>query len=688
MDGHAFLANLALVLGVAALTTVVFQRLRLPVVFGYLMAGMIVGPYLPIPLVADAEMVRALAELGVILLMFAIGLEFRLAALVRLASTAGLAALVECALMFGFGYALAEVMGWTRTEALFTGGCVAISSTTIIARTFAEKGIGGTWREVTFGVLLVEDLIAIVLVALLSAVAAGAGLSARDLGVTLAQLATFLVALLGLGLVGVPRLVRHVIGLARPDVTIVLAVGLAFGAAWAAMALGYSVALGAFIAGSLVAESGHGEAVEHLVAPVRDVFVAIFFVAVGMLLDPRAVASNAGATVALIALVLVGKVVAVSTGLFLTGTGLRDALRAGMSLAQIGEFSFIIAGVGLAAGVVRPALYPVAVAVSAVTSLLTPWLVDAADRTASAVDRRMPRPLQTFLSLYGSWIERVRTGTSAPASPARVPLRSMLLDLAAIVAVLLGAAAESRRLGVWLGEVTGTGEAAGGRLLVALALVLALPFAAGVVRTSRALARALALRAMPLAQGGRADRANAPRRALISTLHGAILFACAALLLAVSAPLLPAAPGAGLLAVIGVGLVAMVWRDAGQLYGHATAGAEVIVLALTQHDRFAAPEPELKQTMEHVSAMLPGLGEPVPVRVPAGSPADGRTLKELDLRSATGAIVLAVMRPSATGGEAHIPAGDERLQAGDVVALAGAQGAVRAARALLEGAPA
>ena len=224
-DAHSFLQNLALVFCVAAVTTVVFHRLRQPVVFGYLFAGMLVGPHLPVPLVADESTVRTLSELGVILLMFSLGLEFSLRRVVKVAGTSGLAALAETSVMMGLGFVTAQALGWTTTESVFAGGMVAISSTTIVAKAFAEHGVRGRVTEVVFGILIVEDLIAILLVAVLTAVARGGGLSPGDLAMTSVRLATFLIALVGFGLLLIPRLMRAVMRAGSREMTLVASVG-------------------------------------------------------------------------------------------------------------------------------------------------------------------------------------------------------------------------------------------------------------------------------------------------------------------------------------------------------------------------------------------------------------------------------------------------------------------------------
>ena len=686
-DAHAFLQNLALVLCTAAVTTVVFQRLKQPVVFGYLIAGMIVGPHTPIPLAADEGMVRTLSELGVILLMFSLGLEFRLRRVIQVAATSGIAALFETSMMLGLGYIVGRLFGWTSVESVFAGAIVAISSTTIIARAFAESGIRGKLSEIVFGILIVEDLIAIFLVAVLTAVAAGGGITPQSLGLTAVRLVTFLAGLIGFGVIVIPRLIRTVIKLDRDETTLVATIGICFAAALLAVRLGYSPALGAFIAGSLVAESGEGMRIEQFVHPVRDMFVAIFFVSVGMLIDPRVIVDHAGAVFALTALVIVGKIVAVSVGTFLTGNGLRSSVQTGMSLAQIGEFSFIIAAVGLAAGATRDFLYPVAVAVSAITTLLTPWLIRAAGPVAMWVDRKLPRPLQTTVALYGSWIENIRGAPQGERS--RVPglVRVLLIDGALLAVVIIGAGEESARFTARFGELLGVSELPALAVVVGAATALAIPLMIGIYRTARRLGFMLAVRALPSAGRRAVDFAAAPRRALVAILQLATLLLVAIPLVAITQPFLPGYPGLAMLFIIAVLLGAALWRNALNLQAHARAGAEMIVSALARHV-VTDESDELTRTMEHVATMLPGLGDPEVVRIAVNSPAVNKSLAELNIRGLTGATVLCITRNAAeiAGEDAlqvGVPSGRQRLYVGDVLALAGSHESISAARLLL-----
>ncbi len=681
-DAHEFLKSLTIVLAVAALTTVVFQRLRQPVVLGYLIAGLIVGPHVPIPLVADPIVVQTLSELGVILLMFSLGLEFSLRKLATLGPTAGLTALVQCSLMLWLGFTIGRLFGWTNLESLFTGAIIAISSTTIIAKVFEEQRVTGRLRDLVVGILIVEDLIAILLMAILTAVATGSGLAPGPLVGTIGRLAAFLVGLVAIGLLVVPRVMRAITRLNRRETTLVASIGICFGIALLAQSFGYSVALGAFIAGSLVAESGEAKQVEHLIEPVRDMFAAVFFVSVGMLIEPALVVSHWPAVVVLTAAVVFGNLVGVSLGAFLTGHGLRTSVQAGLSLAQIGEFSFIIAALGLSLHATGSFLYPIAVAVSGLTTLLTPWLIRAAGPTASWIDRKLPKPLQTFAALYGSWLEDLRTAPRRATAAAEIRrlLRLLVLDAALIAALIVGTAASIDTIGAFARDQLGVSNGVARSLVIAGALVLAAPFAFGVVRVSQRLGVRLARLALPKEHSQRVDFAAAPRRMLLVTIQLAGVLLVGAPLLALTQPFLPALPGIAVFALVVLALCVTFWRSATNLQGHVRAGAQVVLESLTSRSRPLAATPLDSETLDRIHQVLPGLGTLTAVRLEAGSPAIGKTLKQLNLRGRTGATVLAVTRSE---GGVIVPTAQELLREGDVLGLAGTQEAIVAAKSAM-----
>ncbi|MGH7518869.1 MAG: cation:proton antiporter [Gemmatimonadales bacterium] len=679
-DAHLFLKDLAVVLGVAAVTTVLFQRLRLPVVLGYLLAGLVVGPHVPIPLVAEAARVRTLAELGVILLMFSLGLEFSLRKLVRLGPRVALVAVLEVGLMLTLGYIAGQLLGWSPLTSAFAGAVVAISSTMIVARVLAEERAEPPLRDLVFGVLVVEDLVAILLIAALTALTFEGQLSAARVLSTGGRLLAFLVGSFAVGLLIVPPAMRSIARLRSPETTLVASIGFCFTAALVALWAGYSVALGAFLAGSLVAESGAARQVEVLVRPVRDMFAAIFFVAVGMLLDPAVIRREWVVVLVLTAVVLCGKAVGVTVGAFLTGHGTRLSLRAGLSLAQVGEFSFIIAGLGVGLGGPAASLPHVAVAVCAITAFLAPLLVRVSEPIALYVDRRLPRPLQTFVSLYGSWVELLRRGKdrATPWATVRAAGRFVLLDAVLLAGLIIGVSINWEELLNLIRRFAGVAPEGGRWLLLAGAAACAAPFALGLARSSRRLGHALAEVALPGRGAGRMDPADAPRRAFVVTLQIAVVMIVGLPLIAVTQPFLPPFQGAALAVTALLLLGLAFWRTATNLQGHMRAGAEIVAEALGSRKRGGESE-----TLEEVQRMLPGLGTLVPVRVGPASAAAGRTLAELNLRGRTGASAVALRRG---GGDEQIvfPTAKVVLHEGDLLALSGSHDAIAEAVRLLE----
>ncbi|MCC6998522.1 MAG: cation:proton antiporter, partial [Deltaproteobacteria bacterium] len=579
IDPHEFLTNLAMVLCVAAVTTVLFQWLRQPVVLGYLLAGVLIGPHVPIPLVVNGDMVPARSELGVILLMFSLGLEFSLSKLMRVVRRAGLVALIETSIMVWLGYLAGRLLGFGALPSLFVGSMIAISSTTIVAKAFEEQKTPTKLREVVFAILIAEDLIAVLLVAILTAVSTGGGLSPAALAETIGRLAAFLIGVVVVGLLTVPRVVRAIVKLGRPETTLVASIGICFALSLLAIELGYSVALGAFLGGSLVAESGHSHDIEKVVHPVRDMFGAIFFVASGMLIDPAILVDHAGAIALLTGLVVAGKILGVSTGAFLAGYGTRKSIQAGMSLAQIGEFSFIIAGVGVTLGAASPSLYAIAVAVSALTTLLTPWLMKASDPVARFVDRKLPHRLQTFASMYERWLEQLRSRPRAPTIRTRVRglIRLLVADTVAIAIIVITTARAMPTITAWVGRELSIAPEAAHMAVIAMAGMLVLLFAVGVFRCARSLGLVLGTQVFP-SQGG-VDVLTAPRRTLVLTLQLVCVLAVGVPLLALTQPFV-GAPGAGVMALVLLVYGLFFWRSTTSLQGHVRAGSQVLLEAL------------------------------------------------------------------------------------------------------------
>jgi len=670
---NVFLRDLAVVLATAAVTTVVSQRLRLPVVVGYVVAGIIVGPHLTPQLITDTAAIQTFSELGVILLMFSIGLEFSLRRLGRLVPIVGPAVAVEVGLMFALGYFAAKLLGWTPVEQLFTGAVLSISSTMIVGKAFEERRPPRRLEDLVLGVLVMEDLVAILLLVFLTAQATGAAGEAGVVG-TVGRLLGFLALLLAGGMLVVPRAMRAVVALKRSETILVASVGLAFLFAELAALAGYSVALGAFLAGALVRESGTAHRVVDLLTPVRDMFAAIFFVAVGMQVDVVAAMGAWPAVLLLVAVVFVGKTLGVSLGGFLAGFGVRTSVQGGMTLAQIGEFSFVIAGLGITTGAVSGPLYPVAVMVSVITVLVTPTMMRLADPISATFDRKLPKPVQTFVTLYDSWIELARKGTGRKPvwAAIRRPLRWMFLDAVVIAALIIGTTQLRPRLRE---QFAGLGSWVDGAL-VAVSVGLALPFAIGLIASARKVAGLLAEAAMPRAAKG-VDQARSPRGVLAATIQIAIVLVLGLPLIAVTQPFLSAWPATivvgSLLLLLAVGF----WRSAADLQGHVRAGAELIVDVIARQGK-----DKDEHSLEMVQEMLPGLGTIVPFHVEPMCAGVGMSLGELNLRGLTGVTVVALIR----GNQRLVfPKADEVIQEGDVLALTGGHESIAAAHRLLMG---
>jgi monovalent cation:H+ antiporter-2, CPA2 family len=404
---HNFLEDMALVLCVAALATVICQFLRQPLVMGYLIAGIVVGPNTP-GIYANLDRVHLVSDLGVTVLVFSIGLDFKFRRLMRLAPTAGLVALIQIVAMVGLGYFAALLMGWTPWERLVTGAMVSISGVVIVAKAFEEVPVESRVRELVFGVVMCEDVIAILMLAVLITIANGGAVSPYAFTIDTGLLGLFIVVLIAVGLITVPYLVRAVARFKRPETLLITSLGICFALAMIAERAGYTMILGAFLAGSLVAESGEGTVIEKLIEPVRQVFGAIFFVSVGMLIDPRLLLEYWPAVVLLSVLVVTGKIVSVSLASLLIGERPNIALKTGFAMAQIGVFAILLAGAATGEGAPHSFLYSLAVGVATITAFLCPLLIRASNPAADWIDRHLPMRVQSALSRYGGWLDRIR----------------------------------------------------------------------------------------------------------------------------------------------------------------------------------------------------------------------------------------------------------------------------------------
>ncbi|CAM2193949.1 monovalent cation:H+ antiporter-2, CPA2 family [Paraburkholderia kururiensis] len=556
--GIGFIQDLAVVMVLAGIVTVLFHRLRQPVVLGYIAAGVIIGPYTPpFQLIHDEQTIQTLGELGVVFLMFSLGLEFSLRKLFRVGATAVVAALSEIVLMLWIGFEIGRAFGWSPMDSLFLGAILAISSTTIIVKALSELGLKReSFAQLVFGILIVEDILGIAMLVLLSGIAQTGQLSAGIAFVTLGKLLLFMTVSLVAGILVVPRALAYVARTGSDEMLLVAVLGFCFGFCLLVVKLDYSIALGAFLIGAIMAESRHLHRIEHLIAPLRDAFSAIFFVTIGLMLNPLVLVDYALPIATITAAVILGKLVSCGLGTFLAGKDGRTAMRVGMTVSQIGEFSFIIASLGLTLKVTSAFLYPVAVSVSALTTLTTPYLIRVADPLSRRVANAMPPTLANVFGLYGQWLRSLRPASGEPTvlgmtGPIVVQIA---VNLALVAAIFLGVSYSgpwtSGLLANWLGE-----ESMRRVVLWSGALVLSMPFLVAVWRKATSLAMLLAEVSVQPATAGRFTGAIRQTIAqlvpvvsmigvflLVAALSGAILppvglltavLVCAALLMAV-----------------------------------------------------------------------------------------------------------------------------------------------------------
>ena len=675
MHGISFLHDLAIVMIVAALVTVVFHRLRQPVVLGYILAGVIIGPHTPpFPLIHEKATIDTLAELGVILLMFSLGLEFSLRKLKSVGAPAFIAALMEILLLFWVGYEVGRFFKWSVMDSIFLGAMLSMSSTTVIVKVLGEQGkMKERFAQLIFGILIIEDILGIAMIALLSGIAMTGNLSFSDVGVTLGRLGIFLTVTLVVGLITVPRLIGYVARFKSNEMLVVTVLGLCFGVALLAAKLEYSVALGAFLIGAVIAEAREIHRIETLIQPVRDMFSAIFFVAIGLLIDPKLLVTYWQPILVITLAVIIGKVLTCSFGAFAGGNDLRTSLRVGMGLAQIGEFSFIIASLGVTLKVTSGFLYPIAVAVSVLTTLLTPYLIRSADGLVAAFDRRAPAPLVNALELYTRWVGQIggRAHPTMVSKLIRQWIAQMALNAALMAGVFIAAVYLGQRPPGWLQRLE-LGEPVQNASLWLVAMVASLPMFIATSRKLQALGMLLAETKVP---ADLAEERAIAIRAIVS--NGVPLVGSVALglfVLVLSSTLLPPL-NVLLVLLLVVGLIAwLLWRSFIKIYSKAQGALR---------ETFAHPPPPRIEGTTQMLRLLSRAQLRV-FTVAADSPAAGKLIRELSLRSRTGASAVGIER-----NEENIvnPGPDEEVRAGDKLLLLGSSDQLTQAAAVFQLAP-
>ena len=561
MHAISFIQDLAVIMLVAGVVTILFHRFKQPVVLGYIVAGFIIGPHTPpFGLIHDEDTIKTLAELGVIFLMFCLGLEFSLRKLFKVGATAFIAAFLEIVLMIWIGFEIGRWFGWSTMDSLFLGAILAISSTTIIVKALNDlKMKNERFAQLIFGVLIVEDILGIGIIALLSGIAVSGSVSSGEVFSTVGKLSLFMIVALVIGILLVPRLLAYVAKFESNEMLLITVLGLCFGFCLLVVKLEYSMVLGAFLIGAIMAESRQLLKIERLIEPVRDLFSAIFFVAIGLMIDPQVLVDYAWPIVVITLAVVLGKMLSCGMGAFIAGNDGRTSLRVGMGLSQIGEFSFIIAALGMTLQVTSDFLYPVAVAVSAITTLLTPYLIRAADPLSQKLGNVVPSRLARVLSLYGEWLRNIQPqGESAMlAAMIRRILLQVGVNLALVIAIFFSGGYFAGRIGNWLSEwVSDVSQQKA--MIWGAALLLSLPFLIAAYRKLKALSMLLAEMGVKAEMAGR--HTQRVRRVIAEVIPLLSLLVIFLLLSALSASILPTSELLLVIAVVAAVVVALLWR--------------------------------------------------------------------------------------------------------------------------------
>lgn len=384
--------DLAIILVAAGTFTIISKALKQPLILGYIVAGFLIGPHLGLlPAMSGMESVNQWSEIGIIFLMFALGLEFSFKKLLKVGSSALIMAGCQCLGMMTLGLLVGKAMGWSTMESIFLGGLLSMSSTAIIIKAYDEMGLKRKpYASTVFGTLVVQDLIAILLMVLLSTMAVSNKFAGGEMLMGIAKLVFCLVLWFVVGMFIIPTILKKAHRYINDEILLIVSIGLCFAMVSIASATGFSSALGAFMMGSLLSETIEGENISKLVKTLKDLFGAIFFVSVGMMVDPSVIAQHWPTILILTFVAMSGITIFATSGALIAGKGLDNAVHCGFSLAQLGEFSFILAGLGTSLGVMREFIYPVVIAVSVITTFATPYMIKAADPVSLWLHHKLP----------------------------------------------------------------------------------------------------------------------------------------------------------------------------------------------------------------------------------------------------------------------------------------------------------
>lgn len=466
---YPLISDLGLILMTAGVAVLLFRRIKQPLVLGYLIAGFLAGNHFDFfPSVKDIHSVEVWAEIGIIFLLFSLGLEFSFKKLMKVGGTASITALTQIVLMCGVGYYVGKLMGWTANDRLFLGVMLAISSTTIILKTFDELAVKAQkFAQNVMGALIVQDILAILMMVLLSTLAVSSQFEGMELIKSILKLVFFLTLWFISGIFFIPTLFKWAKKIMTDEMVLIISLALCLGMVILASNVGFSPALGAFIMGSIIAETTQAEHIEHLVKPVKDLFGAVFFVSVGMLINPGTLSEHALPVAILTLVVIIFQPITAMAGALISGQPLQESVRTGMSLSQIGEFSFIIATLGTTLNATSTFLYPVVVAVSAITTFTTPFMVKLSLPFSDFLARKLPVKWMRAIERYSANTQAIKQ-----ASNWQIVLKAYMTQVIIHSVIIISLILLASRYVLPLGE----GSVMGNVLAAFFTLVIIAPF--------------------------------------------------------------------------------------------------------------------------------------------------------------------------------------------------------------------
>ena len=436
---ESLISDLAFILLLGAGVTLLFKWIRQPVVLGYIVAGFLASPnFEPLPSVTSEANIEFWAQIGIVVLLFSLGLEFSFKKLMNTGGSAVVTALVIVAGMMATGFAIGHLLGFTHINSLFLGGMLSMSSTTIIIKAFTDLNLRQKkFASLVFAVLIVEDLFAVVMMVVLSSIAINNSVEGGEMLMSVSKLAFFLIIWFLVGVFILPSALNRFRRYLNNETLLVVSMGLCLGMAVFSVFCGFSLALGAFVMGSILAGTSYAERIEHVTTPVKDLFGSVFFISVGMMVQPDVIVQYWWPILLLSAVVIVGMIVFGTFGMLVTRQTLRVAIESGFSLTQIGEFAFIIATLGMSLGVLNPEIYPIVVAVSVITTFTTPYFIRMADPVYKLVERHLPAKLRFLITRYSAEVKNREEGSTRRAWTALVRRYLWRIALYSIIIVAI-----------------------------------------------------------------------------------------------------------------------------------------------------------------------------------------------------------------------------------------------------------